>query len=252
MLWWVTTLCVLALASARVQAQSAPAGPQRGERSELAFAPEGAAPVESRAGARDRTRARELTAQASGQYREGNFTAALALFSQAYALVAAPELLFNLGQCQRHLQRDAQAQRSFRAYLRARPNAPEREQIERWIASSAPAPQREPRRAPQRELRSELAPSVARLPQTAPPPARAAIDQRAQVEPQPARTRALVAASKEPDPRAQHDDSGSIVERWWFWTAVGVAVGGGITATLLLSGDDEPAAAGSLGTVRWD
>jgi tetratricopeptide (TPR) repeat protein len=248
--WWAAILSALAFASAGAHAQTAPASGQRGERSELAFAPEGAAPVEGPAGARDRTRARELTAQATNAYRDGNFARALALFEQAYALVPAPELLFNLGQCQRHLQRNAQAQRSFRAYLRARPNAPEREQIERWIASSTAA-QRVARPEPRRAPRHELAPSAARLPQTAAPPARATVVEHALVEPQ-TPNRALVAASKGPEARAQRDEAGSIVERWWFWTAVGVAVGGGITATLLLSDDDEPAAAGSLGTVRWD
>jgi hypothetical protein len=56
--------------------------------------------------------------------------------------------------------------------------------------------------------------------------------------------------------RATHDDQGEtgtrIYERWWFWTALGVvAVGGGITAGLLLDDNSAPPP-GSLGTVRWD
>jgi len=245
---WLAVLCALASAGARARAQSAPASAPRGERPELAFAPEGPEPVEGRGQAQARTRARELTAQASAAYRAQDFAGALQLFERAHALVPAPELLFNLGQCQRHLRRDAQAQRSFRAYLRARPNAPEREQIERWIARSTPAPRREPKRTPG----SELAPSAARLPVTAAPPARAAVVERSLVERPAPSDRARAAAPGQRDEPAQRDDQGSIVERWWFWTAVGVAVGGGITATLLLSNDDEPAAAGSLGTVRWD
>lgn len=40
-------------------------------------------------------------------------------------------------------------------------------------------------------------------------------------------------------PPARADDS-SIVSKWWFWTAMGVAVAGGITAGILLSLPDDP------------
>jgi tetratricopeptide (TPR) repeat protein len=243
-------LCTLASASAR--AQSTPPSAQRGERPELAYAP--ADEPAQGASTNDRTRARELTAKASAAYRANDFAQALEHFERAYALVPAPELLFNVGQCQRHLGRDAQARGSFRAYLRARPNAPERAQIERWIASAGPEPERQPvaRREPPPVAAREptpapgrLAPSAAQLPVTPVP----AIDD-------PVVDHTLVEGPDMSDPtgeiaRSERDDQGSVVERWWFWAAVGVAVGGGITATLLLSDEEEPSP-GSLGTVRWD
>jgi tetratricopeptide (TPR) repeat protein len=252
-LCWLSVLHALASADAR--AQAAPASTQRDARPELAFAPEGVAPDAGGSGANARQRARQLTAQASAAYRSGDYPAALERFEQAYALVPAAELLFNLGQCQRQLGRDAQAHESFRAYLRARPNAPERAQIERWLASSAREPAREVRRErPRREAQPALAPSRARLPKAAPEPARAAVVERTLVTPPAARDHSPHSPVRRDDARtqAERDEQGSIVERWWFWTAVGLAVGGGITATLLLRDDDEPAAAGSLGTVRWD
>jgi hypothetical protein len=36
-------------------------------------------------------------------------------------------------------------------------------------------------------------------------------------------------------PSSQAQPEGSILGRWWFWTAVGVVVAGGVTATLLLT-----------------
>jgi len=44
-------------------------------------------------------------------------------------------------------------------------------------------------------------------------------------------------------------DGGSIATRWWFWTIVGVAVAGGIVATVLITrdGEVEPPLGGTLG-----
>jgi tetratricopeptide (TPR) repeat protein len=180
-----------------------------------------------------RARAAELTARATSAYRAADYTAALQLFERAYARVPAPELLFNVGQCLRQLQRDEQAERAFQAYLRERPAAPERAEIERWIASNSRP------RAP------ELSPIAARLP---PSPAATPKPKVDELE----RSFAVRRTANEPPP-ARQDDAPSITERWWFWTAVGVvAVGGGITAGLLLNQDDDAPAAGSLGTVRWD
>lgn len=45
----------------------------------------------------------------------------------------------------------------------------------------------------------------------------------------------------QPDP--EEDEEGGIVTKWWFWTAVGVgalAIAGGVTAGVLLSGGEDP------------
>lgn len=45
------------------------------------------------------------------------------------------------------------------------------------------------------------------------------------------------------------DDGGSIWTEWWLWTAVGVAVAGGVTAGVILSMPDDPAPAPVGGTL---
>ena len=171
----------------------------------------------------DHARARALSADAMVAYRAGDFPLALARFQEAYARVPAPELLFNIGQCYRQLQRHEAAKAVFTAYLEALPNAPERTQIERWIASS--------------EHQHAVAPTAATLPEPG-------------ASSSPSRDRSLTSASD-----SSERDTPALYEEWWFWTAVGVvAVGGGVTAALLLGGDDGQQAppTGSLGTVRWN
>ena len=65
-------------------------------------------------------RAAELTSQAQAQYDSGRYEEASESYRQAYAVVPAPELLFNLGQCQRLLGRSERALKYFEANLRLR------------------------------------------------------------------------------------------------------------------------------------
>lgn len=57
-------------------------------------------------------------------FNEGRFENALESFHRAHALTQRPELLFNIGTCQERLERYDEALQSFRAYLTARPDAP--------------------------------------------------------------------------------------------------------------------------------
>jgi hypothetical protein len=36
------------------------------------------------------------------------------------------------------------------------------------------------------------------------------------------------------------DDSGTVLEQWWFWSAVGLAVAGSVVTTLLISEEETP------------
>ena len=225
--WWSWALCALALGAGSAQAQSAETDVQNAERPLISAPPARIMTSDDRVS--PRARARELTARATSAYRAGLVADALELFIRAYGIVPAGALLFNIGQCYRQLHHDEQAERAFRGYLRARPDAPERQEIESWIASSA------------RACESGLSPSAAPLPANATPGPRAA-----------GLERSLARAGAAPEQGAADDDDPSITERWWFWTALGVvAAGGGITAAVLLSQDDEPSA-GSLGPVRWN
>jgi tetratricopeptide (TPR) repeat protein len=192
----------------------------------------------------ERARAAELTARASSAYRAQRYDAAAKLYERAFAIIPAVELQFNLGQCYRQLNEVPEARAAFARYLRARPRAPEREQIERWLADTGgsnvdPTPVS---RAPEPHGAATAVPAV---------PVAAADRSQADQE----RDRALGAASVVRVARdtPRDDGSKSVYERWWFWTAIGVVAVGGATAAILIDRDhgDQPAA-GTLGTVRWN
>ena len=176
-----------------------------------------------------RREARTLTKNAGADYRNGRFESAAVSYQRAYALVPAPQLLFDIGQCQRKLGRPDRAKTFFQAYLRARPDAPHRVVVEQLIAE-ADAQMRERGASPVQERRVAIEP----LRETPPPVA--------------GTTRMVFA----PAPAEDDSEGPLLVERWWFWAGVGVVIAGGVTATLLLTREpeaDTPEA--SLGTVRW-
>ena len=218
---WLTALCLSCALCASASAQ--PAQPVSAK-----VDPRASAPIRTNAPGAEtggkHALARSLTREAMNAYRAGHYALALDRFQAAYARVPAPELLFNVGQCYRQLRRDEAAKAVFEAYLRALPDAPERAQIERWIAS--------------REGQHAITPAAAALA----PPARSQSDV----------DRPLFAR---PTRASERDDEPELYERWWFWTAVcAVAVGGGVTAAYLIESNNagETPAAGSLGTVRWN
>lgn len=78
--------------------------------------------------------AKKLYESASLDYKVGNFDRALEEFTQAYALDPVASLLFNIGQCHRGLGHWRQALVSFKSYLHDRPEAANREEVEKLIA----------------------------------------------------------------------------------------------------------------------
>src|SRR5690348_4723538 len=60
----------------------------------------------------------------------GRFAEALTGYERAYELFQAPGLLFNLGQCHRHLGHHDRAVFFFSGYLREKPDAPNRVTVE--------------------------------------------------------------------------------------------------------------------------
>lgn len=134
----------------------------------------------------------------------GKFRQALDAYQAAYDAKPFPAFLFNIGQCHRNLGDFEAAIFSFRKYLKLAPSADNREQVEEYI----------------RELEAEQEKANAKR-----------LDL---VDKQPRRP-------PEPQPVAR-DDDGSILTRWWFWTAVGVvAVGGGVGIYVATRPDDPPA-----------
>lgn len=82
--------------------------------------------------------ARQHYDRGMAHYELGEFSAAVEQFKQAYALSQAPGLLFNLAQASRLGKDYDQALHFYRTYLRVRPDAPNREDVEKRIAELEP------------------------------------------------------------------------------------------------------------------
>lgn len=201
-------------------------------------------------------RAAELTTEAQTLYDGGHYEEASELYRKAYAVVPAPELLFNLGQCQRLMGRSQRALKYFEAYLRLRPDAPHRPLVEQLIE----------------ENRLIAPPDSALQPASSQPPAISAAPKEAGAEPElPHRARhANVMPLPPPEPLAEtdtqsaslladgrydHHESPALYERWWFWTAIAVVAAGAAVTTYAIASDgkdSEPQPMTTLGTIAWD
>ena len=75
----------------------------------------------------------------SQRQEAGNCKDAVSAFKRGIEHRQLPELLLHLGQCHRTLGDGAAAATAFRAYLKAAPNAPDRAEIERYLAGDESA-----------------------------------------------------------------------------------------------------------------
>lgn len=121
--------------------------------------------------------------EANADYNLGHFEAALAAFERGYRVKSDPAFLFNIGQCQRQLDRPRDAGRSYRAYLRESPSVSpaQRAEVERLIglmdeemaraaSSVPPASVTPPAEAAPAPAVTAVAPAPNVLVQTPPPP----------------------------------------------------------------------------------
>jgi tetratricopeptide (TPR) repeat protein len=151
-------------------------------------------------------------------YDRGRFEQALRHFEYAYALSHHPELLFNIARAAEAEDRRERAVEAYESYLRALPQADNREFVEaRLERLRAPVAAREPAR----EARHETVAGVPSASQTA------------ALSLQQASPSALPRDASEPPPR-------SVWKRAWLWSVLGVAAAGAVTAALLLSRPGEP------------
>jgi tetratricopeptide (TPR) repeat protein len=82
----------------------------------------------------NKAQAKELYERATRFYDVGKYAEAIHEYEQAYLLVEDPALLFNIGQAYRLWDRPEEAIRSYKNYLRKRPEASNRADVERKIA----------------------------------------------------------------------------------------------------------------------
>lgn len=84
--------------------------------------------------AEKKAQAKELYERATRFYDMGKYAEAIGDYEQAYLLVEDPALLFNIGQAYRLWNRPDDAIRSYKNYLRKRPDASNRADVERKIS----------------------------------------------------------------------------------------------------------------------
>jgi tetratricopeptide (TPR) repeat protein len=165
----------------------------------------------------DRTEeAKALFAAGRAAFDAGRYADALDYFERAYAISKRPGLLYNIGITHDRARNDERAVEAYEAYLSALPEADNRTEVETRAAAI---------RAALATRRSQQDAAVAAT------PAQAA----ATMQPAPSSYLNAAIETDTSEPRG----SSSILERWWFWTAVGVVVAGGVTiGVVAASGDD--------------
>lgn len=193
-----------------------------------------AAPAVARAqsDAEKKQQAKEHYEMANRFYDVGKYGDAIHEYEEAYLLVEDPALLFNIGQAYRLWDRPDDAIRSYKNYLRRRPDASNRADVERKIADLERTLD-ERRRAvgatPAPASATVIPPPAAVTPPASPPaPAGEALSPAAPpaVEPPPVASGVDVAAAPAEPPAAAHHP------KWMAYALLGVG-GAGILTSLI-------------------
>jgi tetratricopeptide (TPR) repeat protein len=168
--------------------------------------------------------ARGLFQAGKAAYEAGRYEEALSYFEQAYEQSKRPRMLYNIGQAADRLRRDERALEAFREFLRVLPDDPVREEVEKRIAALERA-EAERKQAEQAAPAAALVTPAAAAETVEPPSSVDAVD------------------SSIDDPAVDSPDDGGVLTKWWLWTGVGVVVAGGVTALVLVLGQDDAEAA---------
>lgn len=197
--------------------------------------------------------AKEAYTEGKRQYDVGDYQSALAAFKKAYLNYEEPVFLFNIAQCYRALGDKPAAVRTYRAFLRNWPKAPNREQVDRIIAqldaaiaqdasaqAAPPAGTEPPQKAETAKPEAAQAEAQPKPQPTAPVPTTEA--------PKPATTTPPPVAAKTTTPPPSPEIAGmeEVVPnfdcpsgsgkplKWWAWTLIAVAVGGVAAAAIVV------------------
>lgn len=158
-------------------------------------------------------KARDAFREGQKHYNLGEFSQALDRFKEAYRIKPDPVLLYNIGQCQWKMGEVKAAVHSYRAYLRGAGDVPNRPEVEARIAELEQRLREQDAAAtPPRD--DGTPPGAAPAPPPAPAP--------------------VVTATTLPEPAPVER---SVTRQWWFWTALGVAVVGGVVTALVVTRD---------------
>jgi hypothetical protein len=181
----------------------------------------------ARAAVDDTDTARRLYESATRHFDLTEYEAALNDFKEGYRHKDDPVFLYNIAQCYRLMNKNDEALRFYRSYLRRAPSAPNRDEVERRITTlqeSLAAAERARATPPQTTLppsnikpSADAPPTATTTPPTTTPPA---------VEPPPPSSSTATSTSVTATAPPRHTP---VYKKWWLWTIVGVvAVGAGV------------------------
>jgi tetratricopeptide (TPR) repeat protein len=211
--------------------------------------------------------ARQHSAQGDAYYKLEKYSNAIGEYEQAYLAKPDPSFLYNIAQCHRLMGQSAEALNFYRRFLRDAPNAPNREVAEKHIKDLEEASHASLEPPPVAAAPPVVAapPAIAAPSAVAPPPAPEPAASAAPPPPSPSpatnpgvatggSTLALTAPPPATAPTGEMpplgdagvvsspSESHPIYNRWWFWTAIGVVVAGGLI--LALSAKHDPSCPG--------
>jgi hypothetical protein len=168
---------------------------------------------------------------ATAAYNLGHYNEAASEYEAAYRQTLDSKLLFNIGQCYRLGGDRDKAIIAYRSFLRSGPRGEQRSlaesklrDLEQQEASATPA-----RAVPPAAVPVTTAAPAATVPALAPTPSQTT----AGTSPLPFQPVGVAVA--EPSPPEPGREPSPFYTRWPFWTAVGVAVAGGVALAIILS-----------------
>jgi hypothetical protein len=167
----------------------------------------------------------QLEMKAREQFASGRYDEAIDTFAKLYAKSLNPVYMRNIGRCYQKKREPQKAIDQFQDYLaktksgKNKISADERAEIEGYIKEMEALRDEQARAA---AVPAPVVPLTAAPVTAAPPPAPAPTDN------PPA---AMLTSAPQPA-----EESHPIYTRWWFWTAIGVVVAGGVVAAVALSG----------------
>ena len=195
-----------------------------------------ASPV-ARAASDDNETARRLYESATRHFDLTEYEAALNDFKEGYRHKDDPVFLYNIAQCYRLMNKNDEALKFYRSYLRRAPGAPNRDEVERRIATlqeSIAAADRARQTPPQTTLPpSNIKPSADAPPTASTTAPTTTTTTTPAVEPPPPSSSTATSTSVTASAPPRHTP---VYKKWWLWTIVGVvAVGAGVGLGIGLS-----------------
>lgn len=177
--------------------------------------------------------AKRIALEGKKAFDTGDYATAIARYEAAYKLKAAPNLLFNLGQCHRKSGRLDEALSYFRRFLETNPPDAQAQATQKVMAE-VEAQRAEQQRA--EAARREEAEAKAKAEEQARLDEMRVAAARAEAEAA-AKKLQLELTRRQETPVAPPPP---ITTRWWFWTGVAVVVAAGATTAAVVATSPRP------------